>query len=213
MTCFCARLRFQSSAGASGPPTHTPRLEGEPVAMTSFIGLVRRAVVGGAIACTLVAPALAAQTSQLALAEAHRYLSPGMQGFEHRRQAGFGHFITDSMLRAASGARLSNLLEQHIPSIILGSNPVAGEFPISSRVCAGGLSCSAPRCYVRVYLDGTLMFDGTPGMRDLAGVDVADLRTQDYSGIEYYSGTAGLPAQYTGPNADCGTLMFWSRES
>jgi hypothetical protein len=181
--------------------------------MTSFSGLVRRAAVGGAIACTLAAPALGAQTSQLAIAETHRYLSPGMQGFERRREAGFGHFVTDSMLRAAEGARLPNLLEQHIPSLTLGSNPVAGEFPISSRICAGGLSCSAPRCYVRVFFDGTLIFDGTPAMRDIAGVDVAHLRTQDYSGIEYYSGPAGLPAQYTGPNADCGTLMFWSRET
>ena len=213
MTYFSARLRLEGSSGASGTFTHTPRFDGGPAAMTSLIGLVRRAAVAGAIACVSVAPALAAQTSQMSVVDEHRYLSPGMQGFERRREAGFGHFITDSMLRAAEGARLANLLEQHIPSLILGSNPVAGEFPISSRICAGGLSCSTPRCYVRVYLDGTLMFDGTPGMRDMAGVDVSHLRTQDYSGIEYYSGAGGLPAQYTGPNADCGTLMFWSRES
>lgn len=213
MTCSCGRLRLDSNAGTSGHSTHTTRLEPGPAAMTSFTGLVRRAAVAGAIALSCVGPTLAAQTSQLAVAEAHRYLSPGMQGFERRRVAGFGHFITDSVLRAASGTRLTNLLEQHIPSIILGSNPVAGEFPISSRICSGGLSCSTPRCYVRVFLDGTLMFDGTPGMRDMAGVDVSHLRTEDYSGIEYYSGTGGLPAQYTGANADCGTLMFWSRET
>jgi len=109
--------------------------------------------------------------------------------------------------------RLANLLEQHIPSIMFGSNNLNGEFPISTRVCGGGLACAAPRCYVRVFMDGTLTFDGSPRLRDLEGVDVSHLRTQDFSGIEYYSSAAGLPAQYAGQNTDCGTLLLWSRET
>ncbi len=211
MTSLSARLRLQGSAGGSGSSTHTP--EFGHVAMTSFAGFVRRAVVGGALACAVFAPAVAAQSAQVIAPDAHHFLSPGMQGFEMRRQFGFGHFITDSALRAAPGMRLSNLLERHIPSLMFGTNGVAGEFPISTRVCAGGLSCAAPRCYVRVFVDGMLTFDGTPRMRDIAGVDVAHLRPQDFSGIEYYAGASGLPAQYSGQNSDCGTLLFWSRET
>jgi hypothetical protein len=39
------------------------------------------------------------------------------------------------------------------------------------------------------------MFDGTPQMRDLQGIDVSDLQPQECSGIEYHASTAGLPAQ------------------
>jgi hypothetical protein len=214
MTHLSARLRLQSSAGASGPFTHTPTFRHIP--MISFAALVRRALVGGALASTVFAPAVAAQSAQSAqvvVPDAHRFLSPGLQGFEVRRHYGFGHFITDSTLRAASGMRLANLLKQHIPSLIFGSNGIAGEFPISTRVCAGGLACAAPRCYVRVYLDGTQTFDGTPRMRDVEGVDISHLRTSDFSGIEYYSSASGLPAQYGGQNSDCGTLLLWFRET
>jgi hypothetical protein len=140
-------------------------------------------------------------------------MSAGLQGFEARRQAGFGHFITDSVLRAASGVRLSHVLARHVPSLIFGSGASDGEFPVSSRVCGGGLACAAPRCYVRVYVDGTLTFDGTPRMRDVEGVDFSRLRTEDFSGMEYYSSSAGLPSQFAGQNTECGTLMLWSRET
>jgi hypothetical protein len=209
MTRLSARLRLQSSAGVTGSFTHTPRFR--HIAMTSFAALVRRAVVAGALTSVVVAPAVAAQSAQAVVADAHRFVTPGMQGFEVRRHSGFGHFITDSTLRATSDTRLSNLLEQHIPGIVFGSGEVAGKFPISTRVCAG-VSCAAPHCYVRVYVDGTLTFDGTPGMRDVEGVDVSHLRTQDFSGVEYYSSMSGLPAQYGGQNSDCGTLLLWSRE-
>jgi hypothetical protein len=210
MTRLSARLRLQGSAGAAGPFTHTPQFR--HIAMTSLATFVRRAVVGGALISAVLAPVVAAQSTQAVVADAHRFVSPVMQGFEVRSHSGFGHFITDSTLRATSDTRLSNVLEQHIPGIVFGSGNVAGEFPISTRACAG-VACGAPRCYVRVYVDGTLTFDGTPGMRDVEGVDVSHLRTQDFSGIEYYSSMSGLPARYGGQNSDCGTLLLWSRET
>jgi hypothetical protein len=210
MTRLSARLRLQGNAGAIGPFTHTPK--SRHIAMTSFAALVRRAVVGGALTSVVVAPAVAAQSAEAVIADAHRFVSPAMQGFETRRHSGFGHFITDSTLRAAPDTRLSNLLEQHIPGLVLGLGNVGGEFPISTRVCAG-VACTAPSCYVRVYVDGTLTFDGTPSMRDVEGVDVSHLRTQDFSGIEYYSSMSGLPARYGGQHSDCGTLLLWSRET
>jgi hypothetical protein len=108
---------------------------------------------------------------------------------------------------------LSHLLAQYVPSIIFGIGASGGEYPVSSRVCSGGLACAAPRCYARVFLDGMLTFDGTPQMRDVEGIDFSHLRTEDLSGVEYYSGSAGLPAKYAGQNADCGTFLLWSRET
>lgn len=174
--------------------------------------LVRRAAVALSLVSLCARPG-AAQNSQVSLADAsHKFLSPGMQGFEDRRKAGFGQFITDSTLRKASGSRLSRLLIQHMPGIVIGNAGSYGEYPISSRVCSG-LSCSAPRCYVRMYLDGMLVFDGTPEQRNAQGIELSTFKPDDLSGIEYYAGPAGLPARYAGFNSDCGTLLFWSRES
>jgi len=186
--------------------------------MTSSVAAVRRTVFALVLACAaasaLVARPARAQNSQASPADAgRRFLSPGMQGFEIRRKNGLGQFITDSALRAAPGARLSHVLVQHMPGLVLGATGLAGEFPISSRVCGGGPGCAAPRCYVRIFVDGTLMFDGTPRLHDVAGVDVSHWRTEDFSGIEYYASPGGLPAQYSGRNSDCGTLLFWSRET
>jgi len=176
--------------------------------------IIRRAALAIAFAPALFAGRLVAQSSQLAAVDVgRRFLTPGMQGFEARRKAGFGQYVTDSALRAASGVRLSHVLAQHMPSILFGLDTFSGEYPISSRVCGGGLACAAPRCYVRVYIDGTRMFDGTPRLRDVEGIDIGHMRTEDFSGIEYYSSASGLPAEYAGQNSDCGTLLFWSRET
>ncbi len=181
--------------------------------MTTVMIVVRRALVGGALVSATLAPALRAQSSAIAVAEMRPLLSQGLQGFELRQHSGYGTFISDSALRASEHLRLATLLEQHIPSLAFATDGHTGEFPVSSRVCNGGMACSAPRCYVRIYLDGTLLYDGTPEMRAAQGIDVSHMRPQDFSGIEFHASTAGLPAQYGGPNADCGTLMFWSRET
>ena len=96
---------------------------------------------------------------------------------------------------------------------LLGAGNFSGELPISSRICGGGLACTTPKCYVRVYLDGTRIFDGSTRMREIEDVGVGRLRTEAFSGIEYYSSASGLPAEYSGRNAECGTVLFWSRET
>jgi hypothetical protein len=179
--------------------------------MRSLIAVVYRALVTATVVPVLFARPLAAQNSQIAVADAG-HLSIGMQGFERRRLAGYGAFIADSALRAAPGARLATVLEQHIPGLNYGPGAVAGEFPLSSRICSGGPACASPRCYVRIFIDGMRLYDGTTAMRDVEGVDVSHLRTDDFSGVEYYAGAAGLPVQYTGVNSECGTLLLWSRE-
>jgi hypothetical protein len=173
--------------------------------------LVRHSAVALSLA-SVFARAGSAQNAQVALSDApRRFLSPGMQGFEDRRKSGIGQFITDSVLRAESKTRLSQLLMQHMPGIVIGDGGAYGEFPISSRVCSG-MSCSTPRCYVRIFLDGTPVFDGSPQQRNSAGVNLSTFRPGDLSGIEYYAGPSGLPARYAGFNSDCGTLLFWSRD-
>ena len=174
--------------------------------------LVRRAAVVLSHVSLCAHPA-ASQSAQVSLADATpKVLSPSMQGFEARRKAGIGQFITDSTLRASSQSRLSMLLMQHVPGIVIGNGGSWGDFPISSRVCSG-ISCSTPRCYVRIYLDGMLAFDGSPQQRNAQGIDLSTFKPTDLSGIEYYSGPSGLPARFASMNSECGTLLFWSRDS
>jgi hypothetical protein len=174
--------------------------------------LVRRAAIVLSLVGLRAHPG-AAQNAQVSLADASaKVLSPQMQGFEFRRKAGIGQFITDSTLRASSQSRLSQLLVTHVLGIGIAHGGSYGDFPVSSRVCSGN-SCSAPKCYVRMYLDGTLVFDGSPQQRNAQGVDLSTFHPNDLSGIEYYAGPSGLPARFSGNNADCGTLLFWSRDS
>jgi len=62
------------------------------------------------------------------------------------------------------------------------------------------------------FTDGTPVFDGSTQQRNAQGVSLSTFRPEDLSGIEYYAGPSGVPARYTGMNADCGTLLFWTRE-
>lgn len=184
----------------------------------SLIAAVRRAALATTLAGPLVPSvhALHAQgASQVARGDGagRQYLSAGLRGFEVRRHAGFGHFITDSILRASEGQRLAHVMSTHIPSLIFGLGGVGGEYPVSSRVCGGGFACAAPRCYARVFVDGSLLYDGSPGRRDVEGFDVARSRTEDWSAIEFYDGPGGLPAQFAGDRAECGTMLLWSRET
>jgi hypothetical protein len=72
-------------------------------AMRLTTTLIRRTAVVRSIVSLFAHPA-AAQNAQVSLADAApRVLSPSMQGFEARRKAGIGQFITDSTLRASSG--------------------------------------------------------------------------------------------------------------
>jgi hypothetical protein len=206
-----AEMHFIDRASTSGLSTHATLMGSDTMTSSS---VVRRAALILALTPALSAGALAAQSSQVVVAEAAtRFMSPNLQGFEARRKSGFGQFITDGALRAASGARLSHVLVQHMPAILFSAGGFAGEYPVSSRICGGGLTCGTPKCYVRVYVDGMRMYDGTPRLRDLQGIDVGRLRTEDFSGIEFYASASGLPAKYGGQNTECGTLLFWSRET
>jgi hypothetical protein len=62
-------------------------------------------------------------------------------------------------------------------------------------------ACSAPRCYVHVYLDGALIDNGErASMRtDFSRMDVNQL-----AGVEYYADGASVPIQYSTTGADSG---------
>jgi hypothetical protein len=86
---------------------------------------------------------------------------------------------------------------------------------------------AAPRvggCPVQVFLDGirinrsntpvverdSLDEDLIPLDEGIAIDDLAD--PAELEGIEVYYGLAGVPAEFMGPDARCGTVAVWTRE-
>lgn len=154
-----------------------------------------------------------------------RSVSPAMRGFEERRAAGFGHFITPADLRKMEDRKLSDILRGFPGTTIyayrsfrfLGSGRGMSSIPdprgrgagpgMQHAIVADALSPVA--CWVQVFLDGIRLF--TPN----AGLDATDFdqfEGKQFEAIEFYGGPASTPTQFGGTGATCGTLVLWSRE-
>jgi carboxypeptidase family protein len=154
------------------------------------------------------------------VAGAHKYVSPRLQQFEERRLSGQGgHFISDSTLRNNENRTLANLVDSRVPGAMLKPMVVPGKGYImalvSTRKSCAGLAilhpqCSAPSCYVAIYLDGVLRFSSKLGLDppDLSH----DYNISDLAGVEYYAGGAASPAGMHSDDDGCGSLWLWTRE-
>jgi len=121
---------------------------------------------------------------------------PAFRGFDERRARGFGHFVTDSMLRKADEKKLSEVIIGHIPGVTVEYRNGA-MYLSSQRVGTFGPS----KCYSAIYFDGVAVTD-----RNLASYNVSDL-----GGIEYYQGGSTMPPEFNGTGSACGVLVLWSR--
>jgi hypothetical protein len=132
---------------------------------------------------------------------ARRYISPGLQGFEERRRAGFGHFIDDSTLRASEGRTMAYMVAR-LPGTTLQSGHL-----VSTRVATKGpvFSNKTPglHCGVSVYLDGLLLTSAPDFTRET---------TDAYAGIEFYASNTTAPIWIGSSNSQCGVLLLWTRE-
>jgi hypothetical protein len=157
---------------------------------------------------------------------APHFISPALRGFEERRALGFGHFITEASLRKSDGRELSAVLE-----VIPGLRMVvykAGTYVASARDQKDSRAPSfqqfnvkpdktqpdvvlAQGCWVSVYIDGIRTYDpiAMPGVNP---PDFSQMYVTQYAGIEYYSGSATVPAEFNGSGNTCGTLLLWTRE-
>jgi hypothetical protein len=162
---------------------------------------------------------------------ATHHSSPLLQGFEERRSQGFGHFITEAELRKSDGRELTAVLE-----VIPGLRMVvykAGTYVASSRDQKDSRLPSfqqfnikpdktqpdrtppdlvlAQACWVSVYTDGIRTYDpiAMPGVNP---PDFSQLDVHQFGAIEYYPGSATVPAQFNGSGNTCGTLLLWTRE-
>lgn len=151
-------------------------------------------------------------------AEQRRTISPGLTGFEERRAAGFGRFISADELRKKDNSKLSDVLR-----VLPGGNLVRAPggvvyFTSSRKPCDGPVFLASkkcaqqqtPDCFATIYVDG-IMFYSSQG-----GGDPPDINNiapvSDLAGVEYYASDAVLPPKFTSGNNGCGTVLFWTRE-
>jgi hypothetical protein len=152
-------------------------------------------------------------------------LPTGMRGFEERRRAGFGRFLTRDMLAEREHDTVAGIL-RGIAGMRMVRRPgeCGGGFSAATgrgiaavelsrttgsvATCGGGTPMPAA-CYMSVYVDGVRIW--TAGSRDPPDFD--QLRNNQYEGVEIYRGPSELPAQYLGTGAACGAILLWSRVS
>jgi hypothetical protein len=154
-----------------------------------------------------------AQLDTVTVAES-RPVSPVLRGFEERRRlGGGGRFVDETELRKHDARTLGTVIVMRIPGLRAVSTP-RGVFLASLRSNTGSTGRAfdggAPgTCWVTVYRDGSLIYDGT--MTGATPPDVGRLQAQDYAAVEFYQ-VASTPPEFRGTSTGCGTLLLWSRE-
>jgi hypothetical protein len=135
-----------------------------------------------------------------------------IRAFEERRRRGVGRFLDQDDLRRDETRTLATALAQRIPgvtAVVTG----AGTFLASSRSAADrsgralGRRVQPGTCWVTVYRDGVLLYDGSQS--GVSPLSFDRLKTGDFAAIEFYS-EATAPPEFRGASG-CGTLVLWSR--
>jgi hypothetical protein len=117
-------------------------------------------------------------------------------GFEQRRAAGFGRFLTRMDIENRRGSRTTDLL-RGMPGLQL----------IPARRGRGSgnalmMRGTAGLCSPAVWIDGIPITDGGNALDDL-------LNPSALEAVEVYNSTTNAPIQYRTGN--CGVLLFWTR--
>lgn len=144
-----------------------------------------------------------------------------MAGFYERQKSHIGHSLDSTVLKDVRGP-LSDVLRGRFPARIvsmtggaaaIASSRGAGEGALDPRgQPSGDVSDKArgavPACYAQVYVDGLRVY--TPGL-DTKLFDLNTIPADALKGIEFFSGAAQTPVQYSGTGASCGTLLLWTK--
>jgi CarboxypepD_reg-like domain len=162
--------------------------------------------------------AVAVLDSVLVKAQERKYISPGLNAFEERRRMGFGHFITDSVLRRYDNDQLSTVIRR-IPGIHLVPYR-GGQYAGASRALGSGAQVfvnpgdgkSPKGCWSTVYLDGAVIYTIMAGRQGAQAIDYNSFSVNTLAAVEYYAGGSTVPAQYGTTEYGCGTLLLWTRE-
>lgn len=118
-------------------------------------------------------------------------------GFNDRRSAGFGAFVTREQIVRMQPRYLSDVLRR-VAGINLSTHRPGG----ASRVSMRGTKVMMGSCPVQYYVDGIMA----------AQLNVDDVRPEDVEGLEIYRGAATIPPAYNKGTALCGVVVIWTRD-
>lgn len=123
-----------------------------------------------------------------------------LQDFEGRRKMGLGRFVDSTVLQSTGPADWAYRLQQQIPNLRLSYAQGRQAF-YNTR---GG----APGCYVRIIIDGVLVYNSLAGE---ALFDAVSWSGPPIVAAEFYT-VAQLPAEYNRLSSmACGALVLWTR--
>jgi hypothetical protein len=129
--------------------------------------------------------------------------SSRMVGFEARRKAGVGEFMTADQITARNSVFTTELI-RNFKSVNVSpnhANAITTYYALSHR--EGG-NPSTGACPMQVYLDQVPL--PTPFNLDLLP------QPRDLAGIEVYAGAATIPPEFNGYNRGCGVILVWTKE-
>lgn len=141
-----------------------------------------------------------------------------MAAFEEHRHIGLGHFLTSAELRPMEG-RTTGAVLANFPGIAFVRGNTGQQWVVSSRprgdraahrIGAEDRFKGAPEraCFAQVYLDRMLVYSA----RDEEPLfDVNSIAPAQIEAIEYYSGPAETPPEYSRLESTCGVLVIWTR--
>ncbi|MBI2795228.1 MAG: carboxypeptidase regulatory-like domain-containing protein [Gemmatimonadetes bacterium] len=122
-----------------------------------------------------------------------------LQGFDERRRAGFGFFMTAEDIDKRNSPMIAELL-RGVSGVDVAPGP-NGRYLITST--RGGRSLQNGACMMDLFLDGWPI-DEEALQRTV--------RPMDLEAVEVYSGPATVPTQFKkNLTGSCGAVLFWSR--
>jgi Carboxypeptidase regulatory-like domain len=126
-----------------------------------------------------------------------------MAEFEQRRRLGIGQFMTQTQIDQHNTTYATELMRRFTSVNVSPSHTsvLTEYFALSNR--EGG-NPTLGACPMTVYLDQVPL--PTPFNLDLLPTP------KDLAGIEVYSGSSTIPAQFNGMNHGCGVILVWTRD-
>jgi hypothetical protein len=132
-------------------------------------------------------------------------------------KVGLGHFIPEAELRKADSKSFINFIASSLPGMKIFRGAGGAQILQSGRKpCTGpAFQCTnngkgeLSGCTVSVYIDGVAEYVTGSSNRDPP--DFSDMKSEDFSAIEFYASGATAPAKYNATGNDCGVLLLWRR--
>lgn len=128
-------------------------------------------------------------------------------GFYHRRQMGFGYFMTAADIERTYPTVMTDAL-RNVPGVRVVCP--GGRIFCDVRTRAAGSMFFGRMCVPTIVLDGAVVrmggaSDGTPTVDEV-------LQPYDIEAVEVYPSAAGVPVQYSGFMSPCGAVIAWSKK-